>query len=147
MAKLLLLNGPNLNTLGQREPALYGHTTLARIEERVRQRVEDAGHHLEAFQSNSEGALVDWLQRQRPADFLLVNAGAYTHTSVALRDAISFLSVPFIEIHLSNVYKREVFRHHSYLSDLAHGLIVGLGAKGYDLAAQYAVEHLATQTD
>ena len=143
MATVLLLNGPNLNSLGQREPALYGHTTLPEIEARVRARIEGAGHALRSFQSNSEGALVDWLHHHREADFALVNAAALTHTSVALRDALKFTGLPFIEIHISNVHQREPFRHHSYLSDIALGLIVGLGPRGYDLAAQYAIEHLA----
>jgi len=143
MATVLLLNGPNLNTLGQREPEIYGHTTLQEIEDRVRARIEGAGHVLRSFQSNSEGALVDWLHHHHTADFALVNAAALTHTSVALRDALKFTGLPFIELHISNVHKREPFRHHSYLSDIAQGLIVGLGPQGYDLAAQYAIEHLA----
>ncbi len=145
MAKVLLLNGPNLNLLGEREPEIYGHTTLQQIEEGLRGRLEAAGHSLWSFQSNSEGVIIDWLQEQRPADFLLVNAGALTHSSVALRDAISALAVPFVEIHISNVYKREPFRHHSLLSDLAIGLVVGLGVQGYDLAGQFAVSYLAEQ--
>jgi 3-dehydroquinate dehydratase-2 len=142
MATVLLLNGPNLNALGQREPHLYGSTTLQEIEDGVRRRIEGAGHVLRSFQSNSEGALVDWLHQNRQADFLLVNAGALTHTSVALRDAIELTGVPFIEIHISNVHARERFRHRSYLSDIAVGLIVGLGPQGYDLAAQYAIARL-----
>ncbi|HKI98066.1 MAG TPA: type II 3-dehydroquinate dehydratase [bacterium] len=144
MATVLLLNGPNLNTLGQREPELYGHTTLPEIEDRVRALVEGAGHALRSFQSNSEGAIVDWLHQNRQADYLLVNAGALTHTSVALRDAIKFTDIPFIEIHISNVHVREPFRHHSYLSDIAVGVIVGLGPRGYEYAAQHALEHLKT---
>ena len=142
MATVLLLNGPNLNTLGQREPELYGSTTLQEIEDQVRTRVEGAGHTLVCFQSNSEGALVDWLHHHREAGFLLVNAAAFTHTSVALRDAIKFTGIPFVEIHISNVHARESFRHHSYLSDIAVGLVVGLGPQGYDLAAQFALERL-----
>jgi len=144
MGTVLLLNGPNLNTLGTREPELYGHTTLPEIEERVRGLVEGVGHAFRCFQSNSEGALLDWLHQQRQADFALVNAGALTHTSVALRDALKLTGMPFIEIHISNVHKREPFRHHSYLSDIALGLIVGLGPQGYELAAQAALEHLKT---
>jgi 3-dehydroquinate dehydratase-2 len=143
MATVLLLNGPNLNLLGQREPELYGTTTLPQIEEALRTQVEGAGHDLRAFQSNAEGALVDWLQAQRDADFLLINAGAYTHTSVAIRDALKLTGLPFIEIHLSNVFAREPFRHQSYLSDLAIGGVAGLGAQGYELAARYALAHLA----
>jgi len=142
MSTVLLLNGPNLNTLGKREPELYGHTTLQEIEERVRAQIEGAGHAFRCFQSNSEGALVDWLHHNHASDFALVNAGALTHTSVALRDALKFTGMPFIEIHISNVHKREPFRHHSYLSDIAVGLVVGLGPQGYELAAQYALAHL-----
>lgn len=142
MAKVLLLHGPNLNMLGEREPEIYGHFTLQDIENSVRQPLEQAGHDCWCFQSNSDGAMIDWLQETRPADFLLVNAGALTHTSVALRDAISALALPFVEIHISNVYKREPFRHHSYLADLALGSIVGLGVKGYDLAVQYTLDYL-----
>ena len=142
MAKVLLLHGPNLNMLGEREPEIYGHFTLQDIENTVRQPLEQAGHDCWCFQSNSDGAMIDWLQETRPADFLLVNAGALTHTSVALRDAISALALPFVEIHISNVYKREAFRHHSYLADLALGSIVGLGVKGYDLAVQFALDYL-----
>jgi len=142
MAKILLLNGPNLNTLGEREPELYGTTTLKDIEESVRKLVEPAGHSLVPHQSNVEGELVSWLHANRPADFLLVNAAAYTHTSIALRDAIKVVGCPFVEIHISNVYKREPFRHHSLLSDTAEGLIVGLGAMGYELAALYALAYL-----
>ena len=142
MAKVLLLHGPNLNLLGEREPDIYGPATLKDIEDRVREAVEAAGHDCWCYQSNSEGGMIDWLQEARPADFLLVNAGAYTHTSVALRDAISSLMLPFVEIHISNIYKREPFRHHSYLADIAVGSIVGLGVKGYELAVQYALEHL-----
>lgn len=142
MAKVLLLHGPNLNLLGQREPEIYGNSTLNDIESSVRSAVESAGHDLWCFQSNSEGGMIDWLQESRPADFLLINAGAYTHTSVALRDAIASLALPFVEIHISNIYKRESFRHHSYLADIALGSIVGLGVKSYDLAVQVALHHL-----
>ncbi len=143
MAKLLLLNGPNLNMLGQREPGIYGHSTLADIEAEVRLRVEDAGHSLEAFQANSEGALVDWVQLHRDANFLIVNAGAYTHTSVALRDAIKLTGIPFIELHISNVHAREPFRHHSYLSDIAVGVVAGLGVKSYELCTGFALDYLS----
>ena len=143
MAKLLLLNGPNLNLLGSREPAIYGHETLRDIEETLRAKAEGQGHQFWCAQSNSEGGLVDWLQTHRDADFLLINAGAYTHTSVALRDAIKQTGMPFIEIHISNVHQREPFRHHSFLSDIATGLIVGLGTMGYSLALDYALEQLS----
>jgi len=142
MAKILLLNGPNLNALGEREPELYGTTTLKDIEESVRKLVEPAGHSLLPFQSNVEGELVTWLHANRPADFALVNAAAYTHTSIALRDALKVLGCPFIEIHISNVYKREAFRHTSLLADTAEGVIAGLGAMGYELAALYALAYL-----
>lgn len=142
MAKILLLNGPNLNTLGEREPELYGTTTLKDIEESVRKLVEPAGHSLVPHQSNIEGELVSWLHSNRPADFLLVNAAAYSHTSIALRDAIKVLGCPCVEIHISNVYKRERFRHKSLLSDIAEGVIVGLGAMGYELGALYALAYL-----
>jgi 3-dehydroquinate dehydratase-2 len=142
MAKILLLNGPNLNTLGEREPELYGTVTLKEIEESVRKLVEPPGHTLVSYQSNVEGDLITWLHANRPAAFLLVNAAAYTHTSIALRDAIKIVGCPFVEIHLSNVYKREPFRHRSLLADFAEGLIVGLGAMGYELAALYALDYL-----
>jgi 3-dehydroquinate dehydratase-2 len=143
MAKILLLNGPNLNTLGEREPQLYGTTTLKDIEESVRKLVEPAGHSLVPYQSNVEGEMVSWLHANRPADFVLVNAAAYTHTSIALRDALKVMDCPFVEIHISNVYKREPFRHTSLLADAAVGAIVGLGALGYELAALYALDYLA----
>jgi 3-dehydroquinate dehydratase-2 len=143
MAKILLLNGPNLNTLGQREPEIYGQATLRDVEESVRKLVEPAGHILAPFQANSEGELINWLHGQRPADFLLINAAAFTHTSVALRDAVKLMDVPFVEIHISNVYAREPFRHHSYFSDIAVGVIAGLGVMGYELAALFALDYLA----
>ena len=145
MATVLLLHGPNLNTLGTREPEIYGHTTLADIENTVRAKVEAAGHTFHCFQANSEGALVDWIHQHRGADFLMVNAGAYTHTSVALRDAIKLSDVPFMEIHISNVHAREPFRNHSYLSDIAVGVVVGLGAGGYDLATEWVLRRLSGQ--
>ena len=138
----MLVNGPNLNTLGQREPEIYGKTTLQEIEQTIQKLVESAGHQFETIQSNSESELVGWIQDRRGYDFLLINAAAFTHTSVALRDAISFSDVPFIEIHISNVYKRESFRHHSYLSDIAIGVIAGMGAKGYELATFFALDYL-----
>lgn len=146
MARLLLLNGPNLNLLGSREPALYGAETLASIEKRLTALATRAGHSLVAYQSNAEHELIDRIQRC-PADgvdFLLFNPGAYTHTSVALRDALLAVKVPFIEIHLSNMYAREPFRQHSYFSDLAVGSIVGLGAQGYEFALAAAIQRLAS---
>jgi 3-dehydroquinate dehydratase-2 len=144
MARLLLLNGPNLNLLGRREPHLYGATTLADIEQAVAAAAVAAGHQLEAFQTNSEAALVDRIQHAAgQVDFILLNPGALTHTSVALRDALLAVAIPFIEIHLSNVHAREEFRRHSYVSDVAVGVITGLGALGYQLALQAACERLA----
>lgn len=136
MSHLLLLNGPNLNLLGTREPEVYGRQTLADIEQELQAEALKLGHRLSCFQSNHEGALVDRVQQARaePIDFILLNPGAYTHTSVALRDALLGVAIPFIEIHLSNVHAREAFRQHSYFSDIATGVIVGCGALGYRLA-------------
>jgi 3-dehydroquinate dehydratase-2 len=137
---ILVLHGPNLNLLGQREPEIYGSLTLAQIDERLSALAEQLGASLNAFQSNHEGALVDRIQAARTdgTGFIVINAGAYTHTSVAVRDALAGVAIPFIEVHLSNVYKREPFRHHSYLSDLAVAVIAGLGAEGYEAAVRYA---------
>ena len=146
MARLLLLNGPNLNLLGRREPHLYGAVTLADIERAATSAAMAAGHQLEVFQTNSESALVDRIQQAAGVvDFILLNPGALTHTSVALRDALLAVAIPFIEIHLSNVYAREEFRRHSYVSDVAVGVITGLGALGYQLALQAACDRLAQQ--
>ena len=144
MAHILLLNGPNLNLLGSREPEHYGATGLADIEARVGALAIRDGHRLSCFQSNAEHELVDRVQRA-PDDgvaFILVNPAAFTHTSVALRDALAAVEIPFIEIHLSNVHRREPFRHRSYFSDLAAGVIVGLGAQGYELAYRAAAARL-----
>lgn len=140
---ILVLHGPNLNLLGTREPHIYGSLTLAQINERLELLAGELGATLTAWQSNHEGALVDHIQaaRQDGTDFIIINAAAYTHTSVAIRDALAGVAIPFIEVHLSNLYKREPFRHHSYLSDLAQGLISGLGADGYEAALRYAVRH------
>jgi 3-dehydroquinate dehydratase II len=144
MARLLLLNGPNLNLLGRREPHLYGATTLADIEKDVAAAAQAAGHQLETFQTNSEADLVDRIQQSAGSvDFILLNPGALTHTSVAMRDALLAVGIPFIEIHLSNVHAREEFRRHSYISDIAVGVITGLGALGYQLALQAACARLA----
>ena len=142
MPKVLLINGPNLNLLGSREPEIYGSTTLKEIEKKVASTLR--GHEIdcESFQSNSEGEIIDWLQNNRTADFLLLNPGALSHTSVGLRDAVLGVGIPFIEIHLSNVHKREEFRHHSYFSDIAIGALAGLGVKGYLLAAEFAVDYI-----
>lgn len=148
MSHLLLLNGPNLNLLGSREPEVYGATTLAEIEADMTRRAADLGHRLSCFQSNHEGALVDRVQAARgDVDFILLNPGAYTHTSVALRDALLGVGIPFIEVHLSNVHRREKFRHHSYFSDIAVGSIVGLGPIGYGLALHAAHQRLTGTGD
>lgn len=144
MANLLLINGPNLNLLGRREPAVYGSTNLADVERRLTDLATGRGHSLSCFQSNAEHEIVDRIQ-QAAADntrFILLNPGAFTHTSVAIRDALLAISVPFIEIHLSNVFAREEFRHNSYFSDIAAGCIFGLGAYGYELALQAACQQL-----
>lgn len=145
MARLLLLNGPNLNLLGTREPAVYGAETLASIEGRLIDQARQLGHSLAVFQSNAEHELIDRIQRA-PADavaFILFNPGGFTHTSVALRDALLAVQVPFIEIHLSNVFAREPFRRHSYFSDIAVACITGLGTQGYELALAAAARRLA----
>jgi 3-dehydroquinate dehydratase-2 len=144
MAKILVLNGPNLNLLGTREPEIYGSMTLADIDARLRLQAIEQGHQLDCFQSNAEHALIDRIHQARDeqVDFILINPAAFTHTSVAIRDALAGVAIPFIEIHLSNVHQREPFRHHSYLSDLAVGVICGLGALGYELGLQAAVEQL-----
>ena len=142
MPAVLLLNGPNLNLLGSREPEIYGSTTLTDIEAQVSSALRERKIECEVFQSNSEGELIDWLHKQRDADFLLLNPGAFTHTSVGLRDAVLAIEIPFLEIHLSNVHQREEFRHHSYFSDIAIGALVGLGVKGYLLATQFAADYL-----
>ena len=141
MAKLLLLNGPNLNLLGSREPQLYGATSLKDIEQQLQDNARQAGHELNCFQSNAEHELVDRIQAAKKdnVDFIIINPAAFTHTSVAIRDAISAVDIPFIEIHLSNIFAREDFRQKSYFSDLAIGVISGLGAEGYKLALQAAI--------
>ena len=142
--KILLINGPNLNLLGTREPQLYGATTLADVEAMCVERGRALGVDVACFQSNHEGALIDRIHAARGegVGFIIINPGAYTHTSIALRDALSGVAIPFIELHVSNVHKREAFRHHSYLSDIADGVIVGLGASGYALALTAAAEKL-----
>jgi 3-dehydroquinate dehydratase-2 len=144
MARLLLLNGPNLNLLGTREPGLYGADTLDAIVQRCTRLAADLGHELRAVQSNAEHELVNEVQATRTAGvaFMILNPGAFTHTSVALRDAILGVSLPFIEVHLSNVHAREAFRRHSYFSDIAIGQVVGLGALGYELALRAAAARL-----
>jgi len=147
MARLLLLNGPNLNLLGTREPGIYGAETLESIERRAAEVAREAGHELSAFQSNAEHELIDRIHRA-PADsvaFMVFNPAAFTHTSVALRDAITAVKLPFIEVHLSNVHAREPFRKHSYFSDIAVGVIAGLGAFGYELALRAVARQLAAR--
>ncbi len=138
---ILVLHGPNLNLLGMREPEVYGSETLDEINEGLLNLAEKAGIKLVAFQSNAEGELVDRIQRaiSEEADFIIINPAAYTHTSIALRDALAATQLPFIEVHLSNIFARESFRKESYFSDLALGVISGLGAKGYELALKYAL--------
>ncbi len=144
MRRILLVNGPNLNLLGLREPGWYGDVTLPAIEDRLKSEAEKRGATLESFQSNAEHELVERIQAlaTNPVDFAIVNPGAFTHTSIALRDALLAVSVPFIEVHLSNVHAREPFRRHSYFSDIAVGSIVGLGAQGYELALAAAIDRL-----
>ena len=144
MPRILLINGPNLNLLGRREPGWYGDVTLPAIEERLRAIATKRGATLECYQSNAEHELVDRVQAlaRDPVDFAIVNPGAFTHTSIALRDALLAVAVPFIEVHLSNVHAREPFRRHSYFSDIAAGSIVGLGAQGYELALMAALDRL-----
>jgi 3-dehydroquinate dehydratase-2 len=144
IASVLVLQGPNLNLLGTREPEVYGATTLPQIHDHLQQVASQLQIHLETFQSNSEGALIDRIHaaRQNKVQFILINPGAYTHTSVAIRDALAGVAIPFIEVHLSNIYQRESFRHHSFLSDIAVGVICGLGAHGYELALRAAHQRL-----
>ncbi|ODC03969.1 type II 3-dehydroquinate dehydratase [Terasakiispira papahanaumokuakeensis] len=146
MAQVLVLHGPNLNLLGRREPQIYGHTTLADINQQLQQLAEQKGHRLEAFQSNAEADLVNRIHQawDDGVDIILFNPAAFTHTSVALRDALLGVAIPFIEVHLSNVHAREAFRHHSYFSDIAIGVICGLGAQGYELALQAALTRLSS---
>ena len=143
MKTILVLHGPNLNLLGSREPSVYGHITLDEINNKLQQLVRMHGANLLHFQSNSESVLVDrvHLARQDGTDFIVINPAAFTHTSVALRDALTAVAIPFIEVHLSNVFAREPFRKESYFSDLAIGVISGLGATGYELAVQYALQY------
>ena len=145
MARLLLLNGPNLNLLGSREPDKYGSVTLVEIERRAQALAATLGHELRAAQSNAEHVLIDLIHRapQDGIGFLIFNPGALTHTSIALRDALLAVKLPFIEVHLSNTATREAFRHHSYFGDIAVGSIIGLGALGYELAVRAAAAQLA----
>src|SRR5688500_10732793 len=144
MAKLLVLHGPNLNLLGTREPEVYGRATLAEIDADLARRAEAAGHALESFQANAEHALVERIQAARGdgTDFVLINPAAFTHTSVAIRDALAAVALPFIEVHLSNPHAREPFRHTSYFSDLAVGVVAGFGPLSYGLALAAAIRQL-----
>jgi 3-dehydroquinate dehydratase-2 len=142
MASILVLHGPNLNMLGAREPEVYGYETLAEIDQRLQSSAAAAGHQLLHLQSNAEHELIERIHAAKAecVDYILFNPAAFTHTSVALRDALLAVSIPFIEVHLSNVHQREAFRHHSYFSDIAKGVICGLGSQGYDLALQAALK-------
>ena len=145
MARLLVLHGPNLNLLGQREPGVYGRTTLAEIDADLAAIARESSHDLASFQSNSEGALIDRIHAaaKEGIAFIVINPGALTHTSVALRDALAAVAIPFIEVHLSNVHARETFRHRSYIADLAVGVITGFGADSYRLGLAAALRRLA----
>lgn len=147
MAQLSVLNGPNLNLLGTREPEIYGATTLAEIEQRLKDIARQAQQDLNFFQTNAEHLLVEQIHDawRRQVDFIVINPGAFTHTSVALRDAFLATGIPFIEVHLSNIHAREAFRRHSYLSDIARGVICGLGAQGYEFALQAAIQSLSEE--
>jgi len=140
--RILVLHGPNLNLLGTREPSIYGAATLDEINQRLTALARTKGATLSCFQSNAEGALIDRVQQagRDGTQFIIINPAAFTHTSVALRDALAAVKVPFIEVHLSNVFARELFRHHSYFTGLAVGMICGLGASGYELALEYALQ-------
>jgi len=145
MFNILALHGPNLNLLGEREPTHYGHTTLASINQQLVEMAQAAGHTLSTFQSNAEHELLEKIHvaGQNQVNFIIINPAAFTHTSVALRDALLAVGIPFIEVHLSNVHAREPFRHHSYFSDIAIGVISGLGAQGYTFALQAALSILS----
>ena len=144
MATLLVLNGPNINLLGKREPGHYGSDTLESILATLEQETHAAGHQLQSLQSNSEAELIERVHQggAEGIDFILINPAAFTHTSIALRDALLGVAIPFIEVHLSNTHARESFRHHSYFSDIAQGVIIGLGAQGYSLALQAALKQV-----
>lgn len=145
MASILALHGPNLNLLGSREPHIYGSDTLDDINQRLASKCTESGHQFDSLQANSEGAIIDRLHAARKdgTAFMIVNFGGFTHTSIAIRDAILASQIPFIEVHLSNLFSREAYRHHSYFSDIAVGCVIGLGAQGYELALQAACKKLA----
>lgn len=144
MASFLVLHGPNLNLLGSREPEVYGSDTLVDIDTRLQQIAVENGHHLQSLQSNAEYELIERIHEARPEgiNFIIFNPAAFTHTSIALRDALLGVNIPFIEVHLSNVHKRDSFRHHSYFSDIAEAVICGLGAMGYEMALRAAMQKL-----
>ena len=144
MASILVLNGPNLNLLGTREPEIYGATTLDEVHQQLVEQAQAAGHHLQYLQSNAEYELIDRIHdaQKEGINFIIINPAAFTHTSVALRDALLGVAIPFIEVHISNVHAREEFRSHSYLSDVAQGVICGMGIQGYDFALQSAISKL-----
>jgi 3-dehydroquinate dehydratase-2 len=144
MATILVLHGPNLNLLGTREPHIYGSTTLADINLQLQELCRERGHHLQVLQSNAEYELIDRIHdaAREGVNFIIINPAAFTHTSVALRDALAGVAIPFIEVHISNVFAREPFRHHSYLSDIARGVICGLGVQGYQLALLAALNFI-----
>ena len=147
MTAILLLNGPNLNLLGTREPETYGRLTLADIEQQAATHAQTLGYALSGFQTNAEHALIERIHAAKHdgTGFIIINPGAWTHTSIALRDALLGVSIPFIEVHISNVHAREAFRQHSYLSDIARGVITGLGAQGYEFAITAAAQFLRAQ--
>jgi len=144
MSRILVLHGPNLNLLGEREPGIYGAATLTSINQRLERLAEDADCAVSCRQSNAEAELIEWVHAAAGdgTAFIVINPAAFTHTSVALRDAIAASGLPFVEVHLSNVHAREPFRHHSYFSDLAAGVICGLGPQGYEYALQFALQHI-----
>ena len=148
MAKILVLNGPNLNLLGSREPEVYGSATLADVDAMLARLAGELGHSIACFQTNAEHAMVDLVQQAKGegVEFILINPGALTHTSIALRDALLGVGIPFIEVHISNVFAREPFRHHSFLTDIAVGMISGLGVQGYELALRAADSHLSRRS-
>lgn len=148
MPNILVLHGPNLNMLGLREPGIYGSTTLEGIVQTLTAQAQKTGSQLTSLQSNHEGVLIDRVHAAFTdgTDFIVINPAGFTHSSVALRDALLAVKIPFVEVHLSNVYAREAFRHHSYFSDIAVGVISGLGAKGYELALEFALERLSQHT-
>lgn len=149
MSRILLLNGPNLNLLGEREPETYGRTTLVQIEASLKQQASDNGHTLDVAQSNAESTLIERIHQAKTEGtaFIIINPAAFTHTSVALRDALLACDIPFIEVHLSNIHAREAFRRESYFSDIAVGVICGLGPQGYTLALSAAMDHIRSTTE